>query len=111
MSNDALSVDAAAVRGHAGNLQEALSQFSTNSGEFDSAMTELLGNGMKGGGEQGFRALHTQWMESSETVRKGLEQLGVRTEDVASAYEKGSQEQDDSVRAAGNQMDFHVDTI
>ena len=49
--------------------------------------------------------------ENRALVRKGLEQLGVRTEDVASAYKKGSQEQDDSVRAAGNQMDFHVDTI
>lgn len=112
MANDgALNVDTSAVKSHSGNLQDALSQFGTNSTEFDSAMNELLGVGLKDGAEESFRDLHAQWMDAGEQVKKGLEQLGMRTEDVAKAFEQGKQEQADQVRSKGSAMNFHVDTI
>lgn len=107
----AWSVDTAAVKNHSGNLEDALSQFASNSKEFDDAMNDLLGTGMKDGAEEAFRDLHSQWMEAGTQVQKGLEQLGLRTDDVAKAFDQGKQDQADQVRSAGAQMNFHVQNV
>lgn len=98
-------VEDAAVKGHAGNLQDALGKFTSNSQEFDSAMSDLLGK-IKGGARDELANLQQQWAGAAQQVNKALDQLGTRTEDVASTYTSSQSEQADNVRSSGGQMDF-----
>ncbi|GAA1482464.1 hypothetical protein GCM10009624_29040 [Gordonia sinesedis] len=100
-------VEQSAVKGHAGNLQDALGKFTSNSQEFDSAMTELLGK-IKGGAKAELANLQQQWSQAAQQVNTALDQLSGRTEDVASTYVASQDEQSDNVRTAGGQMDFHT---
>uniref|UniRef100_UPI003D8BE061 WXG100 family type VII secretion target n=1 Tax=Gordonia sp. B7-2 TaxID=3420932 RepID=UPI003D8BE061 len=100
-------VDHTVVKSHAGSLQDALGKFTSNSSEFDAAMTELLGK-IKGGAKTELANLQHQWSSAAGQVNKALEQLGVRTEDVASTYVSAQDEQATNVRSAGGRMDFHT---
>lgn len=101
------SVEHSAVSGHAGNLQDAVGRFETNSREFESAMQDLLSK-IEGGARNSLMDLEQQWLSASAQVNRALAQLGGRTEDVASQYQTGETEQEDEVRAQTGRMDFHT---
>ncbi|NMO00480.1 WXG100 family type VII secretion target [Gordonia sp. TBRC 11910] len=100
------SVEHAAVKGHATNLQDAVGKFTSNSSEFESAMDDLLGK-IEGGAKDALSGLKDQWKSAADQVNKALGQLGSRTEQVSSDYTQGESSQNDTVRASGSHMNFH----
>lgn len=103
---DHVNVDTGVVKAHVDNLHDALTQFGHNADEFDSAMTDMLHKSM-GGAEVVFKQLHTQWMESADHLKNDLHEMGVKTEDVAAAFEHGQQQQHDEAQAAAGQINLH----